>query len=97
MYFVEEHRCFSFGGLVFASCSHDLGDVSSNLEEYQAQGYASEAVKAAAGWAFLDPRVKAIEAENEPGNTASQRVLEKCGFTPTGETGKEGPRFILPR
>ena len=28
-----------FGGLAFASCSHDLSDVSSNLEEYQAQVY----------------------------------------------------------
>ena len=26
---------------------------------------------------------------------ASQRVLEKCGFTPDGTMGLEGPRFVL--
>ena len=67
------------------------------LEEYQGLGYATEAVKAASDWAFRDPRVTAVEAETEPGNTASQRVLEKCGFTATGEIGKEGPRFMLHR
>ena len=30
-----------------------------------------------------------------PGNTASQAVLHRVGFVPTGTVGKEGPRFIL--
>ncbi len=25
---------------------------------------------------------------------ASQRVLAKCGFVPTGTVGEEGPRFV---
>jgi hypothetical protein len=33
-------------------------------------------------------------AETEPDNAASQRVLEKLGFTPAGE-GREGPRFEM--
>ncbi len=33
-------------------------------------------------------------AETEPGNIASQRVLEKAGFIPTGTNGEEGPRFV---
>ena len=65
------------------------------LEAYQENGYAAEAVKAAVEWAFRDPKVTAIEAETEPDNKASQRVLEKCGFVPNGKTGKEGPRFSL--
>ena len=65
------------------------------LEEYQRKGYATEAVKAAVKWAFQDPKVTAIEAETEPDNRASQRVLEKCGFVPNGKNGKEGPRFSL--
>ena len=65
------------------------------LEDFQRKGYATEAVKAAAKWAFQDPRVTAIEAETEPNNKASQRVLEKCGFVPNGKIGKEGPRFSL--
>ena len=64
-------------------------------EAYQGRGYATEAVKAALGWAFRQPGVTAVEAETEPGNLASQRVLAKCGFVPNGETGEEGPRFTL--
>ena len=65
------------------------------MEAYQGRGYATEAVKAALGWAFRQPGVTAAEAETDPGNLASQRVLAKCGFVPNGETGEEGPRFTL--
>ena len=44
-------------------------------------------------WALSDPRVGRVEAETEEGNAASKRVLEKCGFLPTGKYGEEGPRF----
>ena len=67
------------------------------IDEYQGRGYAAEAVQAAADWAFQHPETAAVEAETEPGNKASQRVLEKCGFAPKGEYGEEGPRFILTR
>lgn len=45
-------------------------------------------------WAFSNSEVVFVEAETEPENKASQRILEKCGFTPDGE-GKEGQRFVL--
>ena len=67
------------------------------LEEYQGQGYASEAVQAACRWAFQHAEVTSLEAETDAGNSASQRVLEKCGFRPNGTLGKEGPRFTLSR
>ena len=67
------------------------------LDEFRGQGYAAEAVKAMIVWAFQDPRVSVIEAETDPENKASQRVLEKCGFVPNGKTGEEGPRFELRR
>jgi hypothetical protein len=35
-----------------------------------------------------------VEAETEPDNTASQRVLAKCGFVPNGIIGEEGPRYV---
>lgn len=63
--------------------------------EFQGQGYATEAVRAACRWALAQPGVAAVEAETEPANTASQAVLRKVGFVPTGTVGKEGPRFIL--
>lgn len=65
------------------------------LEEYQGQGYATEAVQAACLWAFGHAEVKSLEAETDAGNAASQRVLEKCGFRPNGILGEEGPRFSL--
>ena len=62
--------------------------------EFWGKGYATEAVKAIVLWASVQPGVKRIEAETEPDNTASRRVLEKAGFLPTGEYGEEGPRFF---
>ena len=65
------------------------------LEEHRGQGYATEAVQAACRWAFHHAQVQSLEAETDVGNTASQRVLEKCGFRPNGTFGEEGPRFTL--
>ena len=62
--------------------------------EYEGQGYTTEAVRAMTRWAFGQKDVVFVEAETDPDNGASQRVLEKCGFVPDG-TGKEGPRFVL--
>lgn len=64
------------------------------LEEYQGQGYAAEAVDAVVVWALDQPDVTRVEAETAPDNRASQRVLEKCGFLPSGTIGEEGSRFF---
>jgi len=66
-------------------------------EAYQGQGYATEAVNAAVMWALQQPGATRVEAETEPDNKASQRVLEKCGFIPLGIDGEEGPRFVRTR
>ncbi len=63
------------------------------LPEHWGKGYATEAVRAVTEWALAQPGVKTVEAETEPGNAASQRVLAKAGFLPTGAMGEEGPRF----
>ena len=65
------------------------------IERYQNRGYATEAARAMCAWALTQPGVEAVEAETDPDNAASQKVLGRLGFVPTGETGKEGPRFIL--
>ena len=64
------------------------------LPEYEGQGYTTEAVQAMTVWAFGEKDVIFVEAETDPRNKASQRVLEKCGFVPDGTTGEEGPRFV---
>ena len=81
---------YSFKGLQ-ADGSAEIG--YGILDAYQGCGYATEAVDAAVKWAFRQPGVRRVEAETDPGNRASQRVLEKCGFVPAGILGKEGPRY----
>lgn len=61
--------------------------------EYEGRGYATEAVTAAVRWALSQPKITRVTAETEETNIASQKVLEKSGFTPTGEFGEEGPLF----
>lgn len=63
-------------------------------EKYQCCGYATEAVSAVAGWALKQSDVMCVKAETQEDNIASQRVLEKSGFEPTGETGEEGPLYV---
>lgn len=62
-------------------------------EAFRGYGYATEALETILEWAFEQPGVTAVAAETAPDNIASQRVLEKCGFYPTGDVGKEGPRY----
>lgn len=64
------------------------------LPKFEGIGYMTEAVNAITKWAFAQKDVLFVEAETDPENKASQRVLEKCGFKPDG-AGKEGPRFVL--
>ena len=63
-------------------------------DDYQGCGYATEAVAALVDWALGQPNTVTVKAEVEASNVASKCVLEKAGFTPTGETGKEGQVFI---
>lgn len=99
MWMIELKNGTHVGDLCFKGLDADgVTEIGYGIQEnYQGQGYASEAVKAICGWAYRDPKVTAIEAETDPENKASQRVLEKCGFTANGKVGEEGPRFTLPR
>ena len=62
-------------------------------DEYQGQDFATETVHTAVTWALDQAGVNCVEAEAEPGNRASQRVLEKCGFRTSGIIGEEGPWY----
>jgi [ribosomal protein S5]-alanine N-acetyltransferase len=46
----------------------------------QGRGYATEALLAMIAMAWADARVRTVVAGTDPGNVASQRVLEKAGF-----------------
>lgn len=51
---------------------------------YKNLGYMTEAVRAVQGYVFNDLRLHRLEAASMPENTASIRVLEKCGFQSEG-------------
>jgi len=62
------------------------------------RGYATEAVKAALAWVDVQLRRPRVFCIVVPGNTASIRVAEKCGFRPFGETNyKDAPTLIFLR
>lgn len=64
-------------------------------KEYEGHGYMTEAVTAMARWASEQIGVNDVEAEIDPENKASQRVLEKAGFCLNGIMGVEGPRYVF--
>ena len=92
---IEQKDGTHIGELCFKGLNDD-GSVEIGYgitEENQGKGYATEAVEAVIAWALNQSGVRQVEAETEPGNRKSQRVLEKCGFSPLGIIGEEGPRF----
>lgn len=97
IWMVELKSGTHIGELSFKGLSASgVAEIGYGIEEkYQGNGYATEAIKALTTWALNQPNVTQVEAETEPDNKASQRVLIKCGFMPTGEMGTEGPRFVL--
>ena len=95
IWMIERKNGTHIGDLCFKGLLNGVAEIGYGIsEEYQNQGYATEAVGAAVKWALKQSGVKQIEAETEPDNNASRRVLEKCGFIPTGTIGEEGPRFM---
>ena len=92
---IEQKDGTHIGDLCFKGLNPD-GSVEIGYginEEKQGHGYATEATAAATAWALRQPGVSRVDAETDPDNKKSQRVLEKCGFVPSGIMGEEGPRF----
>jgi RimJ/RimL family protein N-acetyltransferase len=57
---------------------------------HRGQGVAPRAVRLAVGWAFADLGLSELRLEIDPGNLASVRVAQKCGFAPAGRTADDG-------
>ncbi len=53
---------------------------------------APRAVRLAVDWAFADLGLSELLLEIDPGNLASVRVAQKCGFAPAGRSlnGEQG-------
>lgn len=79
------------GGFKGKPTSDGIAEVGySVLEEFQRQGYATEATRGLVAWAFEHPEVSTVIAETFPILTGSIRVMEKNGFTFTGDGSEEG-------
>jgi RimJ/RimL family protein N-acetyltransferase len=77
----------AIGGVGFLSGADEDGIAEIGYgfaESVRGQGLATEAVAAVLGW-VAGSGVAAVEALTEPANTASHRVLERCGFQRAGE------------
>lgn len=96
MWIIERRDGIHIGDLCFKGLdTNGVAEIGYGiLAKYRGQGYATDAVDATVTWALKQPHVTRVEAETEPDNHASQRVLEKCNFSPAGTVGEEGPRFF---
>lgn len=50
-------------------------------DRFQHHGYMTEAVRAMCAWALEQESVRHVIAKTETDNLASQRILQRCGFT----------------
>ncbi|MFE3161727.1 GNAT family N-acetyltransferase [Streptomyces sp. NPDC059224] len=85
------------GGMGFHAAPDEEGRVEIGYdltEPARGHGYATEALRALAGWALSRLDVTSLFATVEPGNAPSQAVLTRAGFTRVSEDG-EGPAFEL--
>jgi ribosomal-protein-alanine N-acetyltransferase len=68
------------------------------LPSYRGKGFATEAVRALAEWAFGHPEVRKIIAETLIENEPSVRVLKRTGFRRAKKASEPGHlRFVLNR
>lgn len=79
------------GAADFKQPPNDRGEVEIGYglaPAFEHHGYMTEAVAAMTAWALSQPGVRAVVAETERYNAASQHVLERCGFAryQSGET-----------
>ncbi|GGQ09158.1 GNAT family N-acetyltransferase [Streptomyces roseolilacinus] len=66
------------------------------VESARGRGYATEALRALADWAFRHPEPTVLRATVDHGNAPSHAVVTRAGFTPDGSTD-DGVRYLLPR
>lgn len=84
----DERTLIGCGGTGSLSGNPDAVTIGySVLDEFQNQGYATEAIRRIAREVFSWPGIRKITATTYPDLKASIRVLEKSGFIPAG--GKE--------
>jgi RimJ/RimL family protein N-acetyltransferase len=78
------------GDIGFHHPPDDLGEVSVGfgiVPEARRQGYAAEALRTLLDWALAQPQVRAVHADTDLVNLASQRVLAGAGMRVVADEG----------
>ncbi|CAM5704116.1 GNAT family N-acetyltransferase OS=Streptomyces tendae OX=1932 GN=GUR47_26605 PE=4 SV=1 [Streptomyces tendae] len=81
------------GGIGFHGVPDEKGRVEIGYDLAEAargNGYATEALRALSAWALGREAVTSVLATTEPGNTASQAVIARAGFTRIAGESAEG-------
>ena len=77
------------GGALFKGAPNEKGEVEIGYgidDEYQCQGYATEAIRETVKWALEQNGVLSVVAETEKDNIPSQKVLQNIGIIRYDET-----------
>lgn len=80
---IEKTSKKMIGDIGFKGAPNQIGIIDvgySVVPQFRGKGYATEALKAIAGWAFSLDNVKRISADCAEGNIASVHVLKNAGF-----------------
>jgi RimJ/RimL family protein N-acetyltransferase len=78
------------GDIGFHAPPDDLGEVEIGfgiVPEARRSGYATEALRTLLAWALKRPEVRAVYADTDLVNLASQSVLARAGMTLVGDEG----------
>ncbi|MDX2594132.1 MULTISPECIES: GNAT family N-acetyltransferase [Streptomyces] len=89
---VREEDGRAVGGIGFHGAPDEEGRVEIGydlVEEARGRGYATEALRALAGWALAREDVHSLFATVERANTASQAVVTRAGFVQVSDDGEE--------
>lgn len=87
-YFVEKKDGTKVGYIGHFKSKDCIGIGYMLVKKERGNGYGSEAVQMMVDYLFLHKTIVRVQAETHPDNKASQRVLEKAGFTLEGHIRK---------
>ncbi len=90
--FIDSSKAALVGNGGFHGPPSDVGELEIGYEiagEYRGQGYAKEAARGLAAFAFSDPRVRSIIAHTLAEKNASNAVLARLGFHFVAELANE--------
>lgn len=85
-----------FAGAIGFNSIAECSEIAYHLVPgYWGKGLMSEACRSAIGWVTATIGVTAIEAFIEPANVASIGLIDRLGFTATGESKDGADRYLL--